>query len=698
VSAGLIGAPLPRIEGTEKVTGAARYAYEGTPEGVLYGWPVQSTVATGTITGIDIDAARSLPGVVEVLTAANAPRLQDADDGELMLLQSDVVSYRGQVVALVVAETIDTAREAAGRLAVTYQPGPADVVLTDDHPKLYDPDEVNAGFPADTSEDDVTAGLAASAVTVDATYSTPAQFNNPMEPHASIASWADGRLDVVDSSQGTSSVRDILATLFSLAPEQIRVRAEHVGGGFGSKGSPRPNVVLAVMATMATDRPVKIAYTRQMMFALAGYRTPTISRIRLGADEDGRLTAISHQAYSHTSTIEEFVEQTAEVSRHIYAAPNRLMTHRVAALDVPTPRWMRAPGECPGMFALESAMDELAAATGIDPVELRVRNEPEVDPESGAAFSSRNLVACLRLGAERFGWSGRDPRPAARRDGRWLVGSGVASAAYPAMAWPSGARLTAYPDGTFRLGVNATDIGTGARTVLRQIAADVLGCAPERIVIDIADSDLPNASVAGGSAGTASWGWAVHKACTQLLAALATGGPVPAVGLQVEVSTEDDIAAMAELDRHAFGAHFVEVRVDLDSGEVVVPRMVGVFAAGRIMNARTARSQLIGGITMGLSMALHEHGELDALLGDYANHDLATYHIAASLDVPEIEVEWLEEHDDHLTPLGGKGIGEIGIVGSAAAVANAVWHATGIRVRDLPIQPDKLIADLPARF
>lgn len=698
MSAGLIGAPLARVEGIEKVTGAARYAYEATPDGVLYAWPVQSSVVTGTITGIDTDAVLALPGVVDVLTAANAPHLEDADDGELLVLQSDTVSYRGQVVALVIAETIDTAREAAACLSVSYDAGPADVVLTDDHPKLYDPEEVNAGFPADTAEADVDAGLAASAVTVDATYSTPAEFNNPMEPHATLATWSDGRLEVVDSSQGTSSVRDILGTLFSLQPEQVRVRSEHVGGGFGSKGSPRPNVVLAVMATMRTNRPVKLAYTRQMMFALAGYRTPTISRMRLGADADGRLTAISHQAYSHTSTIEEFVEQTAEVSRHLYTAPNRLMTHRVAALDVPTPRWMRAPGECPGMYALESAMDELAVAAGVDPVELRIRNEPHTDPDSGAEFSSRNLVGCLRRGAELFGWSSRDPRPAARREGRWLVGSGVAAAAYPAMASASGARLTAYPDGSFRLGVNATDIGTGARTVLRQIAADVLQVAPERVWIDIADSDLPTAPVAGGSAGTASWGWAVHKACTELLARLATGEPVPATGLQVEVSTEDDVAARAELDRYAFGAHFVEVRVDLDSGEVVVPRMVGVFAAGRIMNARTARSQFIGGMTMGLSMALHEHGELDEVLGDYANHDLATYHIAAALDVPAIEVEWLEEHDDHLTPLGGKGIGEIGIVGSAAAVANAVWHATGVRVRDLPIQPDKLIGDLPSRF
>lgn len=699
----VIGAPLARLEGREKVTGTADYAYERSLQGQLYAWPVQASVARGTVTAVDTAAALALPGVVRVITHLDAPRLTDADDGELLVLQSDAVAYRGQVVALVVAETIDTAREAAARLDVSYAEQPGDVVLTEEHPKLYAPEQVNAGFETDTAEGDVDGALAAAAVGVDVTYSTSALFNNPMEPHASVASWDGERLDVVDSSQGTSSVAQILSTLFSIPPEKVRVRSEHVGGGFGSKGSPRPAVVLAVMAAMDTGRPVKLSYTRQMMFAIAGYRTPTISRIRLGADADGTLTAIAHQAYSHTSTLEEFAEQTAEVTRHMYAAPNRLATHRLAALDVPTPRWMRAPGECPGMFALESAMDELATAAGLDPVELRVRNEPDVDPGTGLPFSSRNLVGCLRRGAELFGWSSRDPAPGVRRDGRWLVGSGMAAAAYPAMTMPAGARLTALPGGRYALGVNATDIGTGARTVLRQIAADTLGVAPEAVDISIADSDLPQAGVAGGSAGTASWGWAVHKACTQLQQRLAGRDPADvagggADGLTVEVSTDEDLEKLSEHARFAYGAHFVEARVDLDSGEVVVPRMVGVFAAGRIMNARTARSQFLGGITMGLSMALHEHGELDAQFGDYANHDFATYHIATSLDTPDIQVEWLEETDPHLTPLGGKGIGEIGNVGTAAAVANAVWHATGVRVRDLPIQPDKLVAGLPARF
>ncbi|PZE76647.1 xanthine dehydrogenase family protein molybdopterin-binding subunit [Curtobacterium sp. MCBD17_019] len=693
-----IGAPLARLEGREKTTGIARYAFEQGPEDdVLYAWPVQASVVTGRIVATNADEVRAMPGVVTVLTHEDAPRLQESDDAELLVLQSDRIAYRGQVVALVVAETLETAREAAARFVPEYAEEGMDVVLTEDHPKLYAPEQVNAGFATDSSEGDVDAALATAATSIDATYRTPALFNNPMEPHATTAHWHDGRLDVVDASQGTSPDQSTIVALFGLDPSSVRVRAEHVGGGFGSKGSPRPNVPLAVMAAMVTGRPVKIAYTRQMMFAIAGYRTPTISRMRLGLDTDGHLTAVSHQAYSHTSSIQEFAEQTGEVTRHMYGAPNMLVTHRLAGLDVPTPRWMRAPGECPGMYALESAMDELAIAAGIDPVELRVRNDPEVDPESGQPFSSRNLVVCLRRGAELFGWDGRDPRPGVRREGRWLVGTGVAASSYPAMAQQSGARATALPGGRYAIGVNATDIGTGARTVMAQIAADALEVPVEAIDISIADSDLPVASVAGGSSGTASWGWAVTKACRHLTALLDEGQPVPPEGLEVVVDTTEDVAAMGPYVRQAFGAQFVEARVDLDSGEVVVPRMVGVFAAGRIMNPRTARSQFVGGMTMGLSMALHEHGLLDPVLGDYGNHDLATYHVAANADVEDLHVEWLDERDDHLAPMGGKGIGEIGIVGAAAAVTNAVWHATGVRIRSLPVQPDKLVGALPSR-
>jgi xanthine dehydrogenase YagR molybdenum-binding subunit len=367
----------------------------------------------------------------------------------------------------------------------------------------------------------------------------------------------------------------------------------------------------------------------------------------------------------------------------------------VVKLDVPTPSWMRAPGETPGMYALESAMDELAVACGIDPIELRVRNDPEVDPETGHRFSSRNLVACLREGAERFGWPERDPRPGSRRDGRWLVGTGVAASTYPARRQPSSARAEFDPDHGYTIEIAAADIGTGARTALTQIAADALEVSLEQIRVHVGDSTFPEAFIAGGSMGNSSWGSAVVKACRELRARMAEeGSEVP---LWVEVDTKEEVAAAnaQPLARHGFGAQFVEARVDIDTGEVQVPRALGVFAVGRIINPKTGRSQLIGGITMGIGMALHEETIVDLEFGDYLNHDLAGYHVPTNPDIEDIEAVWLDEDDPHVNPMGAKGIGEIGIVGTAAAVANAVYHATGVRIRDLPIRPDKLISALP---
>jgi xanthine dehydrogenase YagR molybdenum-binding subunit len=697
----LIGTPLRRLEGPLKVTGAARYAFEYRVDGaeddaetdVLYAWPVQAGIASGRVVGIDTASALAVPGVAAVITHENALKLNEADDTELLVLQSADVSYRGQVVALVVASSQETAREVAGSLSVRYAEDEHDVVLTAEHPKLYAPEQVNPEFATDSETGDAEPALAASAVTLDRTYSTPALFNNPMEPHASVASWDEDTLTVWDSTQGTTSVASDLASLFGVEADQVRVRAPHVGGGFGSKGSARPNVVLAAMAARITGRPVKIALTRQMLFSFTGYRTPTIQRVRLGADREGHLAAVVHEAFEQTSTLFEFAEQTTEGTRHLYGAPNIKTTHRLAALDVPTPRWMRAPGECPGLFAIESAMDELAVLLEIDPVELRIRNDTQVDPESGKPFSSRHLIECLRRGAQLFDWSDRDPRPAVRRDGRWLVGTGMAAATYPVHVMPAGAKVRATPAGRFEVGVNATDIGTGARTAMLQIAADALDVSADLIDLTIADSSLPEAGPAGGSSGTNSWGWAVTKACRQLKAQLADG--VGADGIEVTADISDEAGAETSTAQHAYGAHFVEARVDLESGMVEVPRMLGVFAAGTIVNPRTARSQFLGGMTMGLSMALHEEGQLDVGFGDYANHDFATYHIATCADVRRLDVEWIDEADSDVNPMGTKGIGEIGIVGSAAAVANAVWHATGVRIRDLPIQPDKLLPALP---
>jgi xanthine dehydrogenase YagR molybdenum-binding subunit len=442
------------------------------------------------------------------------------------------------------------------------------------------------------------------------------------------------------------------------------------------------------LAARVAGRPVKIALTREMTFHLVGHRTPTRQRIRLGADSDGRLVAIAHETTEHTSQLVEFAEQTGESTRHMYAAPNRYITHRLARLNVPTPRWMRAPGECPGMYGLESAMDEMARAVGLDPIEFRVINEPPHDPATKRPFSSRHYVDCLREGALRFGWD----QPYDNRTGDWWVGHGVAGSIYPALLQPSSARVQAHPDGSYDVAIAAADIGTGARTVLRQIAADALGVPVDRIRVHIGSSRLPRASVAGGSSGTASWGSAVTKACRTVRSRLGRADHIPPDGLEVIESTDDDVADRADLARYGFGAQFVEVHVHAVTGEVRVPRAVGVFAVGRIMNPRLARSQFIGGMTMGLGMALMEEGVVDHGVGDTMNDNYADYHIAANADIVNIEVSWLDEHDDQLTPMGGKGIGEIGIVGTAAAVTNAVYDATGVRVRDLPVRLDKLIS------
>jgi xanthine dehydrogenase YagR molybdenum-binding subunit len=691
-----VGAVRTRVEGRAKVTGAALYAADVPYDDFVHGWAVLSTIPHGRVRTVSTATVESMPGVVGVLHHGNAPRLNPAagwgaPDGTLQILQNDHVPHAGWPVALVLADTLEQARAGAEALVVEYDEEPFDVTFANDHPGLRPATESPLAPPLSAEHGDVERELAASAVVVDWLYTTPGEHHVAIEPHAATARWADGRLELVDANQGSFLTARILADLFFLDPDSVRVRSEHVGGGFGSKALVRPQAVLAAMAATVFRRTVRVVLSRRQVFTLTGYRSPTAQRIRLGADLDGRLRAIDHQSSSQTSTVFEFVEPAGAITRVMYGSDALRVTHKVVRLNVPSPRWMRAPGEAPGSFALESAMDELAVVCGLDPIELRVRNEPAVALGSGLPFTSRNLVTCLREGAQKFGWATRDSRSGIRRNGRWLTGTGMAVGSYPGDTSFATATATAEPDGGFTVRVAAADIGQGARTALTQIAAQALEVGTDRVRLLIADSDFGPAILAGHSWGTASWGLAVTRAATALRQTIADLPSIPATGISVKVDTAKEVEAMGHPERHAYAAQFAEVAVDVSTGEVRVRRLLGTFAIGRVVNPLTVSSQLIGGMTWGLSMALHEAGVTDPAFGTQVNADLAGYHIATHADVPPIEVSWVDDEDLH-NPTGIKGAGEIGIVGTAAAIANAVWHATGVRHRALPITPDRVLS------
>ena len=699
-----IGLPLDRLEGPEKVRGQVTYAYEWQLDDPAYLYPLQAEIAAGRVTAIDASAALAEPGVLAVLTRDNAMPSSGFDDPEIAVLRSDEIAFRGQLIGAVVAETSEVARDAARLVRVTYSERAFDTEFHADRDDLRAPvhtaffgagdGDLQDGSPAATAAGDVEAALAAAPVTVDATYRTATNHHNPLEPHAAIACWAGDDLTIHCSSQGVHATRNLVASALGLDPERVRVISPHVGGAFGSKVYPASYATLAAMAArLVAGRPVKFSLTRRQMFSLVGYRPPSIQRVRLGAEADGRLTAIAHDAVQQTAKAKTYAEQIATCSRTMYAAPNRRTTHRVAPLDVPVPTIMRAPGESSGMFALESAMDELAIACGLDPVELRIRNEPGTHPESGLPWSTRRLVSCLRQGADRFGWQPRDPTPRARRDGRWLVGTGVAASAYPSPRLPGNtATIRLDQDGRYAVLIGAADIGTGTWTTLTQIAADALGVDVASVHLQIGDTALPQASSAGLSSGINCWGTTIWAAADKLRRRLEGeyGGTIPVEGIEATADMPDN-PDMARYAMFSFGAQFAEVRVDADTGELRVSRLLGVFDAGRVINPKTARSQLIGGMTQGMSMALHEHSVVDPRFGHVVNGDFAGYHIAAHADVLSIDAHWLQEEDRHMNPMRSKGIGEVCVVGTAAAIANAVHHATGIRVRDLPITLDKLL-------
>ncbi|MDF5754357.1 xanthine dehydrogenase family protein molybdopterin-binding subunit [Spongiactinospora sp. TRM90649] len=682
---GAVGVARPRIEGRAKVTGAARYAADEPVPGVAHGALVLSTVARGRVRAIDAGAVKDMPGVLGVLDHTNAPRLDPAaghffgPDGGLRLLQGDAVPHAGRPIALVVAETPEQAHAAARALPVTYDEEPHDTAFSADHPAgrpavaLYD-------VPVDAG--DVDAELAAASVVVDERYGTPEEHCSAMEPHSATAWWDGDRLHAVDSDQGPFQVAVTLATLLGLPPDRVRVRVEHIGGGFGSKGMLGPQLVLAAMAATGFGRPVRVTLTRAEVFLATAQRPATDQRVRIGADADGRLRAVHHTAAFEISPLAEYIEGCTEQTKTLYAAPAIRTSLTAVPLDILPPYSMRAPGAAPGSFALESAMDELAERLGMDPLELRLRNEAVVGPVSGLPFSGRNLVACLREGARRFGWASRDHRPRTRREGRLLVGTGLAATSFGAGALPSTATITAEPDGTFTVTIAATDLGTGARTALTAIAADALAVGTDRIRLRISDSDHGPAWSAGGSRGTASWAWAITEAAAKLRA---PGAPVT-----VTADTSSSLGGLAALERHAFSAVFAEVTADPATGEVRVRRLLGMFAAGRVINPLLARSQVVGGMIGGLSMALHEEGVRDPVTGRHVNADFAGYHIAAHADVPDIEADFVPD-DEPGIPWGIKGVGEIGNVGTAAAIANATWHATGTRQRRLPLRLDRVL-------
>lgn len=689
-----IGSDRMRVDAPLKVTGAAPYAYEQPVEEPTYLVPLVSTVARGRITAIDDTEAVALPGVRLVLTHANAPRIRVRTDGALTILQSPEVHYRGELVGAVVADSPQVAREAAGLVRLDYAEEPAELGFGIDHPEAFVPRRVNAFKPGAHQRGDVEAGLR-EGILVEADYTTPMEFHSPIEPHAVTAIWHDAsalnpratRLTLFDANQGPGLLGAMLGPVLGLLPGQLEVVSPHVGGSFGTKGWPQPHLVLVAMAAkLLPGRAVKYAMTRQQMFRSTGHRPASAQRIRVSADAEGRLIALDHQSWAPTARIKTFVEQTVTATRTMYDVPHLRTVHHAVRQDAPFGSFMRAPGEFTGMFALETALDELAVATGVDPVELRIRNEPERDPETGKPFSTRNLLACLREGAARFGWADRTT-PGEHRDGEWLVGLGVASATYPNQHFvPSRAGIR-YADGRWSVEIQASDIGTGAWTILPQIAADALGVPVDRVDAEIGRTGLPWAIMAGGSVGTYDWGDAVVAAATKFRR---RHGESPQEGAYESAAGRLPRGARGYA-RSSFGAHFAQARVSTVTGEVRVDRMLGVFAAGRIINPRTARSQLVGGMTMGLSAALHEEGHLDERFGHVVNGDLAGYHVAAHADVVGLEAITLEEHDPWFGRTGAKGIGELGIVGAPAAIGNAIFNATGVRLRDLPFTPDKLI-------
>jgi xanthine dehydrogenase YagR molybdenum-binding subunit len=733
-----IGTAQPRVDGRAKVSGAARYAADFNQPGQLHAVIVNASVGLGRVTGIDAAPVERMPGVVAVISHRNAPRLAyrphkgfiDPKAGErLHVLQDDGVRFFGQPVAVVVAQTLDQAERAAAALRVSYAAEPQVIDPTDARAQIIVPDPGGHAV-SDKARGDAATAMAQASVRVNARYDIARENHNPMEPHATVAAWDGDRLTLWSKSQFVVNEQGEIAAIFGLPPENVQVICPFIGGAFGTSLRTWPHVTLAAIAARHVNRPVKLVLTRRQMFFTTGHRPRTLQRVALGATAEGRLVSVIHEGTAETSRYEEYVEALVSATGYMLSCPNVSVRYRLAPLDIGTPTYMRGPGESSGMFALESALDELSYAVGLDPIELRRRNEPEIDEAEGKPFSSRSLLRCYEEGAARFGWARRNLAPRTMRDGRLLLGMGCASATYPVFFGPASARARLLPDGTAEVEAAASDMGPGTYTSMTQVAAETLGLPLGKVSFRLGRSSFPPTPPHGGSMTMASVGSAVRAACLAaqrqaLGIAVADrrspvfgaapealewdgdrlrrrGGGTPGWSLgeiaaaaarpiEGEGSSQRDPETARRYSMHAFGAVFVELSVDPDVGTIRIRRALGAYAAGRIVNPLLARSQCIGGMVGGIGMALMERTVLDPRDGRPVNAHMADYLMPVNLDIPDLDVLLLDEHDPHVNPLGVKGLGEISLVGMAPAIANAVFHATGTRVRTLPIRLEDVL-------
>ncbi|MDQ6808273.1 MAG: xanthine dehydrogenase family protein molybdopterin-binding subunit [Verrucomicrobiota bacterium] len=745
MNAPLVGPARNRVDGRLKVTGAAKYSVEFEVPNCAFAWPVESNIAKGKIVGIDAAAAQSAPGVLAVISHLNAPKpkepaaKEERNSGhgirneQRLPLSDDGVYYAGQYVALVVATTIEQAQYAAGLVRVSYAPAEPLLTMEAASHKAEKP-KSNHDENVQIKKGDVAAALAdANLIKIEQTYITPTETHNPIEMSGTIAAWeGDNKLTLYDSTQFVKGVQSILSRAWGLETENVRVICPFVGGAFGCKGAVWPHVFLAVMAAKAAGVPVKMHVPRKYMFTGTGHRTPTRQQITLAANRDGKLQAMQHVSETLTSTVGKFTESCGARSTGImYASPAIRVEETVYPVNVATPTFMRAPGECPGTYALECAMDELAYALKMDPVALRLANHSDNHPVKDVPFSAKHLKEAYARGAEKFGWAKRNPLPRSTRDGDLMVGWGMATATYPAHKMNAAAKVQLRADGSALVQCATHDLGTGAYTAFTQISSEQLGVPFEKVTFELGKSDFPFGPVAGGSNSTATVGTALHEVAALLHKALAdlavkdsksplyslkpddiTMVGVGRIGLKTDnpksdgyeeilkragrdsIEVQSELKEPAEDKKQAFqswGAHFVEVKIDPLLPRVQVTRVVSVMNCGRIVTAKPARSQIIGGVVMGIGMALTEETAYDPATGLPATRNLADYHVPTNADIPEIDAEFVGEPDFAFNPIGARGMGEIGITGIAAAVANAVYHATGKRVRDLPITPEKLL-------